>query len=33
VIDPLETRRILGLALAAVRHGPAEDTRFGLFRM
>jgi 3-methylcrotonyl-CoA carboxylase beta subunit len=33
VIDPLETRRILGLSLAAVRHGPAADTRFGLFRM
>jgi 3-methylcrotonyl-CoA carboxylase beta subunit len=33
VIDPLETRRILGLCLAAARHGPEEDTRFGLFRM
>jgi 3-methylcrotonyl-CoA carboxylase beta subunit len=33
VIDPLETRRILGLSLAAVRGSPEEDTRFGLFRM
>jgi len=33
VIDPLETRRILGLSLAAVRNAPEEDTRFGLFRM
>jgi 3-methylcrotonyl-CoA carboxylase beta subunit len=33
VIDPLETRRILGLCLAAVRHAPRADTRFGLFRM
>jgi 3-methylcrotonyl-CoA carboxylase beta subunit len=33
VIDPLETRRILGLSLAAVRNAPAEETRFGLFRM
>jgi 3-methylcrotonyl-CoA carboxylase beta subunit len=33
VIDPLETRRILGLCLAAVRNAPAVDTRFGLFRM
>ncbi len=32
VIDPLETRRILGLCLAAVRNAPVEDTRFGLFR-
>jgi 3-methylcrotonyl-CoA carboxylase beta subunit len=33
VIDPLETRRILGLSLAAVRNAPEEETRFGLFRM
>ena len=33
VIDPLETRRILGLCLAAVRGSKDEDTRFGLFRM
>jgi 3-methylcrotonyl-CoA carboxylase beta subunit len=33
VIDPLQTRRILGLSLAAVRNAPEEETRFGLFRM
>ncbi len=33
VIDPLETRRILGLSLAAVRNAPDEESRFGLFRM
>jgi 3-methylcrotonyl-CoA carboxylase beta subunit len=33
VIDPLETRRILGLCLAAARNAPEEPTRFGLFRM
>jgi len=33
VIDPLETRRILGLSLAAVRNAPEQETRFGLFRM
>ena len=33
VIEPLETRRILGLCLAAVRYAPDEQTRFGLFRM
>jgi 3-methylcrotonyl-CoA carboxylase beta subunit len=33
VIDPLETRRILALSLAAVRNAPQEETRFGLFRM
>ncbi|GAC1696098.1 MAG: carboxyl transferase domain-containing protein [Steroidobacteraceae bacterium] len=33
VIDPKDTRRVLGLALAAARNAPAEATRFGLFRM
>jgi 3-methylcrotonyl-CoA carboxylase beta subunit len=33
VIDPLDTRRILALALAAVRHAPIEAQRFGVFRM
>jgi 3-methylcrotonyl-CoA carboxylase beta subunit len=33
VIDPAETRRILGLSLAAVRNAPAVETRFGIFRM
>jgi 3-methylcrotonyl-CoA carboxylase beta subunit len=34
VIDPLDTRRVLGLALAAVARGPAPGTeRYGVFRM
>ena len=33
VIDPADTRRVLGLALAATRNAPQEETRFGVFRM
>src|SRR5436305_1352369 len=33
VIDPLETRRVLALALAALAHAPAEPAPFGVFRM
>ncbi len=33
VIDPQDTRRVLALSLAAVRHAPQEPTSFGLFRM
>jgi 3-methylcrotonyl-CoA carboxylase beta subunit len=33
VIDPVETRRVLSLCLAAVRNAPEQETRFGLFRM
>jgi 3-methylcrotonyl-CoA carboxylase beta subunit len=33
VIDPAETRRVLALALGAAANAPAEDTRFGVFRM
>jgi 3-methylcrotonyl-CoA carboxylase beta subunit len=34
VIDPLDTRRVLGLAIAAAAHGPAPgDERYGIFRM
>ena len=33
VIDPVDTRRVLALALAMVRNAPSEDTRFGIFRM
>jgi len=33
VIDPLDTRRVLSLALAVVRNAPQEPTRFGVFRM
>jgi 3-methylcrotonyl-CoA carboxylase beta subunit len=32
VIDPQDTRRVLALCLAAVRHAPEEATRFGIFR-
>jgi 3-methylcrotonyl-CoA carboxylase beta subunit len=33
VIDPVDTRRVLGLALSASLNAPFEPTRFGLFRM
>jgi 3-methylcrotonyl-CoA carboxylase beta subunit len=33
VIDPLDTRRVLALALAMVRNAPTPETRFGIFRM
>lgn len=33
VIDPLDTRRVLALALAAASNARSEETRFGLFRM
>lgn len=33
IIDPVQTRDVLGLALAATREAPVEDTRFGVFRM
>jgi 3-methylcrotonyl-CoA carboxylase beta subunit len=33
VIDPLDTRRVLGLALALTRTQDAGATRFGVFRM
>ena len=33
VIDPADTRRVLGLALSVGRNAPAEPTRFGIFRM
>jgi 3-methylcrotonyl-CoA carboxylase beta subunit len=33
VIDPVDTRRILSLCLAAVSHSPGGDTRYGVFRM
>jgi 3-methylcrotonyl-CoA carboxylase beta subunit len=33
IIDPADTRRVLGLALAAARNAPIEETRFGVFRM
>jgi 3-methylcrotonyl-CoA carboxylase beta subunit len=33
VIDPLDTRRVLGLALALTKTQAAAATRFGVFRM
>jgi len=33
LIDPLDTRMVLGLTLAAARNAPARETRFGVFRM
>ena len=33
IIDPADTRRVLGLALSAALNAPIEDTRFGVFRM
>ncbi len=33
VIDPADTRRVLGLGLSASLNAPIADTRFGLFRM
>ena len=33
VIDPADTRRMLGLALSATLNAPIEKTRFGVFRM
>ncbi len=33
ILDPVETRAALGLALAVVSHGEFPPTRFGVFRM
>ncbi|MDQ4042236.1 MAG: methylcrotonoyl-CoA carboxylase [Actinomycetota bacterium] len=33
VIDPVDTRMVLGLGLAAATNAPLEGTRFGVFRM
>ncbi|MQM31399.1 MAG: methylcrotonoyl-CoA carboxylase [Candidatus Accumulibacter phosphatis] len=33
VIDPADTRRVLGLGLSAAMNAPAEATKFGIFRM
>ncbi|WP_287496264.1 carboxyl transferase domain-containing protein [Pandoraea sp. CB10b_02] len=33
VIDPADTRTVLGLGLSAALNAPIPDTRFGLFRM
>lgn len=33
VIDPADTRRILGLAISASLNAPVEETKYGVFRM
>ena len=33
VIDPAETRDVLGLAISASLNAPVPETRFGVFRM
>ncbi len=33
ILDPAETRRVLGLALSACLNAPTEKTQFGVFRM
>jgi 3-methylcrotonyl-CoA carboxylase beta subunit len=33
VIDPADTRMVLGLSLSASLNAPIEDTKFGIFRM
>ncbi|EGI76448.1 carboxyl transferase domain-containing protein [Hylemonella gracilis] len=33
VIDPADTRRVLALGLAAARHAPVPEPKFGVFRM
>ena len=33
IIDPADTRRVLGLGISAALNAPPEQTRFGVFRM
>jgi len=33
VIDPLDTRAVLALGIAAARHAPIGEPRYGVFRM
>jgi 3-methylcrotonyl-CoA carboxylase beta subunit len=33
IIDPADTRQVLGLALSAASNAPVEPTKFGIFRM
>jgi 3-methylcrotonyl-CoA carboxylase beta subunit len=33
VIDPADTRMVLGLALSAAGNAPLEPVRYGVFRM
>ncbi len=33
IIDPVDTRKVLGLGLSAALNAPIEESRFGIFRM
>ena len=33
IVDPAQTRRVLGLSLSAALNAPIAETRFGVFRM
>jgi acetyl-CoA carboxylase carboxyltransferase component len=33
IIDPADTRSVLGMGIAAAMNAPQEETRFGVFRM
>ena len=33
VIDPVDTRMVVGLSLSAALNAPIEPTKFGVFRM
>ncbi len=33
IIDPVDTRRVIGLGISAARNAPIEPPRFGVFRM
>ena len=33
IIDPAQTRQVLGLAISASLNAPIEETKFGIFRM
>jgi 3-methylcrotonyl-CoA carboxylase beta subunit len=33
IVDPAQSRRVLGLSLAAALNAPARETKFGVFRM
>jgi 3-methylcrotonyl-CoA carboxylase beta subunit len=33
IIDPADTRRVLGMGLAAAAHAPIDEPSYGIFRM
>ena len=33
IIDPADTRKIIGLGISASLNRPLEDTKYGVFRM